>query len=117
MVFQGKRMADYSGCFDCGMPQGICQRWERVKGDKGRFQRTGKERCQYKELLMRVWAAGLGLRHDGTVVVLREMGYEGEIGEEMFAWMGRKMQWGGYETNNMCVGLGKVILLIKLEEK
>lgn len=40
----------YSGCFWCGVPQEICNRWE--SNGQGRYQRVKGESCQYKGVLI-----------------------------------------------------------------
>lgn len=107
-VFSARRFAGFSGCFECGMPQGICQQWEAVKGDEGKFRKKGGKGCQYRGLLAKIWGAGLGFYHDKTIGIMREMGLRDDEDEEKYIWMGRKVKWGGYETNNMCIGFIRV---------
>jgi superfamily II DNA helicase RecQ len=44
------RFEAYSGCFGCGMPQEICNRWE--SNSSGRYQVTKEGDCQYKGVLL-----------------------------------------------------------------
>ena len=40
----------FSGCFWCGVPQEICNRWE--DNGQGRYQRAAGGRCQYYGVLL-----------------------------------------------------------------
>jgi hypothetical protein len=96
---QGVRWDAYSCCFDCGFPQEVCSRWASVPG-KGGFQRiAGGSQCQWGG----VWAA---CGKKGTSAIrarMRERGvaWAGET-EPLVRWMGRKIRWGGLESNEMC---------------
>jgi len=46
----------YSGCFNCGMWQGICDRWERNEKN-GRWKKRMGGRCQYQGVLVRAVGA------------------------------------------------------------
>ncbi|RFN54793.1 putative ATP-dependent dna helicase q1 [Fusarium flagelliforme] len=49
-LFERRRMELFSGCFDCGMPQEICDRWAANDEDGGRFSRVSESRCQHAGL-------------------------------------------------------------------
>ncbi|KAK4233032.1 hypothetical protein C8A03DRAFT_19808 [Achaetomium macrosporum] len=106
-VKQGVRWEAYSCCFDCGVPQEICRRYES-RGAAGGFRRVEGRACQYPGVLMRtvvsLWgAAGVAgakrlygwMRAQGATV--DEDDIDGWI-----RWMGRKVRWGGLESNEMC---------------
>jgi superfamily II DNA helicase RecQ len=44
------RFESYSGCFWCGVPQEICNRWE--ENGRGRYQRARNGYCQYQGVLI-----------------------------------------------------------------
>lgn len=49
MFFQ-RRLAPFSGCFHCGLPQANCARWEAETGDEGTFRLASGGVCQYPRL-------------------------------------------------------------------
>jgi hypothetical protein len=104
-LFAKRRMEEFAGCFDCGMPQAMCGRWVAADNDGGRFERVGQGRCQYEGLLIRlyvgfmVWYGG-----DGLALVenaAREEGFSGEP-EQWYRWFGRRIVWGGIESSRLC---------------
>ncbi|KAK3896428.1 hypothetical protein C8A05DRAFT_20594, partial [Staphylotrichum tortipilum] len=101
------RWAPYSCCFDCGLPQEICSRYE-PRGPAGGFQRIAGRRCQYMGLLMAMvvslWGAGEYEGSQQWYTYLREQGaaIEAQDTDGWFRWLGRKVQWGGIESNEMC---------------
>ena len=44
-IHQKKRLAPFSGCYQCGIPQAICQRWKQ-KEEQGWFERVEGVKCQ-----------------------------------------------------------------------
>jgi superfamily II DNA helicase RecQ len=51
---QGKKRFDkFSCCFDCGVPQAICQKWKQ-KDRQGWFEKVAGVECQYKGVLIAV---------------------------------------------------------------
>lgn len=100
------RWEPYSCCFDCGLPQAVCNRYE-AQGDGGYKRREG--RCQYPGVLIRsvvsMWGANGQEAAEFFQQQLRQRGVEWEEtdGEEaLIKWMGRKVRWAGIESNEMC---------------
>ncbi|KAK3983828.1 hypothetical protein QBC44DRAFT_390842, partial [Cladorrhinum sp. PSN332] len=100
------RWEKYSGCFDCGIPQGICERY-RAKVDGG-YERVRGGRCQYGRVLIEsvvsMWGANGGEAGSFFQERMRQRGVEwdGKDEGELGKWMGRKVRWGGLESNEMC---------------
>jgi hypothetical protein len=44
------RFDEYLGCFWCGVPQEVCNRWE--DNGSGRYQRAKGRDCQYRGVLV-----------------------------------------------------------------
>jgi hypothetical protein len=101
------RWERYSCCFDCGLPQEICAQYE-TRGPSGGFRRVAGRACQYKGVLMRtvisMWGASGKVGSRWLYEWIREQG--GHVDEHdidgWFRWMGRKVRWGGVESNEMC---------------
>jgi len=116
-MFTRRGFAPYSCCYDCGLPQAICEQWEAVRGDERRFQKQSSKQCQHIGVLSKVWAAGFGFYSDETKGILQEMEATNVEDEKViFGWLGRKRRWCDYETNNMCVAFVRVCRLLDRQE-
>lgn len=49
---KGIRYEDFSCCFYCGVPQGICDRWEQIQGEAGWWSEKKERQCQYFGVLI-----------------------------------------------------------------
>ncbi|KAH6949641.1 hypothetical protein DER45DRAFT_636635, partial [Fusarium avenaceum] len=107
-LFERRRMELFSGCFDCGMPQEICDRWVANDKDGGRFSRVSESRCQHAGLLLRLYAGVYGWNKDRADVVVCEMmradnfSVDEEGVDQMYRWLGGRVIWGGLETSRFC---------------
>jgi hypothetical protein len=103
-MFRKKQFESFTGCFDCGMPQWICQRWRVMDDDGGRFERVQEGYCQYKGLLLRVYV-GLMVRFQEEAISIEEMmteeGYSG-VWEEQYGWFRGLIKWGGLQSSRLC---------------
>jgi len=61
-MFGRRRFERFSGCFHCGLPQAICERWEGEDHDGGSFRQRRGGQCQKKGLLARIYA-GIHIQH------------------------------------------------------
>jgi hypothetical protein len=101
------RWEAYSCCFDCGIPQAMCERYE-TRGVGGGFRRVEGRGCQYEGVLIRTMVSMWGVRgKSGSDRLYEWMRRQGaDIEEEdidgIIRWMGRKVRWGGIESNEMC---------------
>jgi superfamily II DNA helicase RecQ len=93
----------YSGCFWCGVPQEICNRWER--NSHGRYQRTKEGDCQYRGVLIGgllgvAWGyAGVGERWKAR---LEGFGVDGsEAGQTLVEFLGKKQVLETVESNHL----------------
>jgi hypothetical protein len=89
------KFARYSGCFECGMPQQVCQKWERVA--RGFARRPGGE-CQFGSLLMEAGAGLLWEMSRGRLVPLQE---KGPSRGRQVQYLGEKVGWYGLESNRL----------------
>ena len=107
-LFQQRRMELFSGCFDCGMPQEICDRWVADDKDGGRFSRVGESRCQHAGLLLRLYAGVYVWNKDRADAVVCEMmradnfSVDDEGVDQMYRWLGGRVMWGGMEASRLC---------------
>ena len=103
--FKRQIMALYNGCWFCGLPQDICNRWE--KGDHG-FVHRSRGRCQYglmvfeAVLLAFQWQAfmdplRLWIFHEGLAGG-QEVDFNND--RSFLSWLGKKWMWGRMETNH-----------------
>lgn len=105
-MFTKKRSEDFSACFDCGLPQWICSRWEAKDDDGGRFGRVRGRVCRYRGMLARVYAGVYMMYTDEAKAKLDEMmtedGFKWEDDEALYKWLGGYIKWAGVETNRLC---------------
>jgi hypothetical protein len=97
------RLAKYSGCFWCGVPQELCNRWE--ENGQGRYQRKEGGECQYKGVLV---GSAMGLLFGGKEDVverwckrLANEGVEAESIEGLIEYLGGKQKLDNTESNNL----------------
>ncbi len=100
----------YSGCWDCGVPQGICNQWVK-DASNGRWKRRRGVRCQYPGVLVRavvaIWGrVGEPFERDMDMVIgsiglpgLRQLG-EGGF-EQVVEFFGTRWRVGEMESNRM----------------
>jgi hypothetical protein len=86
----------------------MCQRFE-AREPAGGFRRVEGRTCQYRGVLMRtmvsMWGAGGVPGSKRLHEWMRMQG--GSVDEDdidgRIRWMGRKVRWGGIESNEMCL--------------
>jgi hypothetical protein len=97
------KFESYSGCFWCGVPQEICNRWER--NSYGRYQRTKDGDCQYRGVLIGgLIGVALGKAETGGrwQVRLEELGVDNSgRGETLIEFLGKKQALETVESNNL----------------
>jgi superfamily II DNA helicase RecQ len=88
MARVGGWMAPYSGCFRCGLPQGVCER-------------QGQEGCRYRDVVMPLSWAGFGVGGIGRKLVEGLAGRTFSSEEEYMAWLGKGRTVFGEQGSNM----------------
>jgi hypothetical protein len=93
----------YSGCFWCGVPQEMCNRWER--NSYGRYQRAKDGDCQYSGVLMGgLWGIALGRAEVGERwrARLEALGIDDSgAGRTLVEYLGQKRALETVESNNV----------------
>jgi RecQ family ATP-dependent DNA helicase len=102
-VEEKMRFEEYSGCFWCGVPQEVCNRWE--DNGRGRYQRAEGRDCQYRGVLV---GGLLGLVYGGEegvierwVTRLVEQGVDASSIEGLVRHLGRKQALECVESNRL----------------
>jgi RecQ family ATP-dependent DNA helicase len=115
-IFKRRRLERFSGCFQCGLPQAICERWVVADEDGGRFTQVRGGRCQYQGLIAKLYAGVYAYFTEEAEEVMREMmgrdESDGELGVEWYTWLGGRIQWGGLETNRLCRGFYRLSRIV-----
>lgn len=116
-----KQWAAYSCCYECGMPQAICESFglDIVHGGHRKQRET---RCQYKGVLvktvMAVWVqqtqafgdlVEAAMKKDGWVEQTAEDFETGPGMEAVGRWFCEKKRWGEIESNKMCWFLNQLL--------
>jgi hypothetical protein len=99
----------YSGCWECGVWQGICNKWEK-NDSNGRWRRRGGSSCQYAGVLVRavvaIWTSvGEAFERDMSGV-MEWMGLAGlrgweKGGFEQVEFFGKRCRVGEMESKRM----------------
>lgn len=104
-MFRKKRFERYSGCFYCGLPQGLCDRWAATDDDGGRFARAEGGSCQYEGVLVRMYVGLMFIRGEAGLAAVREMAERDGVDSDVvswYKWLGRRVRWGGVEASELC---------------
>ena len=113
------RYEKYSCCFRCGLPQGLCQRYEQ-RTSEGFWQLKARQECQYLEMVMSTLIGlmvGGGADVGGEVIErMRAEGVDSGIDEEVNQWFGGKIRWGGLECNRMTREFYRVVSQVEKRE-
>jgi superfamily II DNA helicase RecQ len=116
-MFQRRRLERFSGCFQCGLPQAICERWVAADEDGGMFTQLGGGNCQYQGLIAKVYAGVYTYCTEEAEEVMRAMmgrdELDGKLGLEWYTWLGGRIRWGGLETNRLCRGLYQLSRMVE----
>lgn len=96
------RFDKYSGCFNCGAPQEICNRWES-NGRRGWVRRIGGE-CQFSGVMA---GALYGIKHGYPEVwerwrqELEMMGVYINSEGDIVGYLGRRWKEDEFESNRL----------------
>lgn len=106
----------YSGCFQCGLPQGICQRYEQ-RANGGFWQLIPGAVCQYDGVVMStLFGLTIGQKTNVNKEMFGRMKQDG-VGimkdEEVNQWLGGKIRWGGLECNRMVREFYRVVKMVE----
>jgi hypothetical protein len=90
----------FSGCYWCGVPHEICNRWEDNR--QGGYQRVAGENCQYNGVLI---AGVIGIAFGNDEIMGRWTRRIEEMIEEqgitLVAYLGKKQALERTESNNV----------------
>jgi RecQ family ATP-dependent DNA helicase len=94
----------FSCCFDCHVPQAICQKWVQKK-EQGRWERLSGVSCQFDSIIMLVVMTAMLEGEDWMIEMIQswveESGVEFGNLEQMYRWYGQKVEWGGIEASRL----------------
>jgi superfamily II DNA helicase RecQ len=116
-----RRYQKYAACWDCGMPQEICQRWIR-RHDGGWRRREGEGLCQFRShfhIEVVVAIAEYGRAEWGEMLTRWIREDEGTRLEEMeedeqIQWWGQRIKWGEMETSQLIRNFYRYVSLIEV---
>jgi RecQ family ATP-dependent DNA helicase len=129
-ALNGIKFERFSGCFDCGVAQKICTRWEEVQEGNSCFKRVDDGVCQYQGVVRPVVAAimiagPLEVVDQEVWSYLRAEGIWGadekldpseveEVERGMLRWLGKRAKWGLIEASILLQVFYR--LTVRLEE-
>jgi hypothetical protein len=95
--------ASFSCCFDCHVPQAICQKWVQKK-EQERWEQSGMS-CQFNSIIMPTVIAAMLEGEDWMIEMIQSWVEESEVElgnqEQMYRWYGQKVEWGGIEASRL----------------
>lgn len=99
-----RRFAAFSCCYDCGVPQAICQKWKQ-KDEQGWFKKVEGVRCQYRDVLIPVVTVIWQAWDSHYTDIIWEWIEGAKVGrddlEGICKWFGGKVIWGGIEATKL----------------
>lgn len=97
---QGVRFQAYAVCYECGVPQAICDRFEANGNGGWKWRRHAI--CQYPGVIVgainSMMTANINRCADAVWEWMRLDGVDDEDGAQIFRWMGQRIRWGGMEA-------------------
>jgi superfamily II DNA helicase RecQ len=97
------KYANYSGCFQCAVPQAICQKFTPNPSGRGGFLYRPDRHCQYPDTVLSVVIAIMGLgRKEWRLEICGWMTHDKVDPNNEAAitkWYGQKVKWGGNEMS------------------
>lgn len=108
-IFGKRRLENFSGCFECGLPQEMCGAWRRTEEEGERYSRTTGGRCSYAGRLLEMYGWGMVRAEPGGIerVTRRMMREEGLTlalveKDEWHIWLGGLTRWDGMQCSRLC---------------
>ena len=102
---QPGKFAPYSCCFECFVPQSICQKWQPQESGRGRWKGTGQA-CQFRDIIMPVvvcmFREGSSEVYEKYNQWMTECRISSNNAEDVLRWFGQKVVWGGIEGSKLC---------------
>jgi superfamily II DNA helicase RecQ len=100
MMRKGIGYQKYCVCYDCGVPQAICDRFESNSQGGWKWRRTGE--CQYKGVMIGgiigMMRANINRCSDAIGAWMQSDGVNERDPQAVYKWMGQKIRWGGMEA-------------------
>jgi superfamily II DNA helicase RecQ len=107
-VQQKRSMERFSCCFCCYIPQAICEHWKHKedKEERGRWEEDNSQECQYPDVIVPAFWSMMMIRGQVALDWLYDWaerdGYDiRDDTESERQWLGKKVEWGGIEGNNL----------------
>jgi superfamily II DNA helicase RecQ len=98
------RFEKFSCCFECHVPQAICQQWEPGEGNI-RWERVAGRQCQFMGVVMPAIISALYAEEQWVVGVMCDMaekdGVDIQVDNAVYQWLGRRVEWGGVEASRL----------------
>ena len=114
-VLQRIQFQEYASCYDCGVTQQVCTRWEEIREGNRKFERIKGGVCQYEGIVRPVVAAIMVagplevvdqevwsyMRAEGIWGANKklEASEEAEVKRGLLVWFGQRVIWGLVEAS------------------
>jgi superfamily II DNA helicase RecQ len=98
-----RKYARFSCCFTCGVPQGICQRYE--VSPHGGWRLIPERQCQFPDIVIPTVISIMHLNPRGCAEVIytwmKDDGVDVEEADDVYTWFGQKIRWSGMEGTRL----------------
>jgi hypothetical protein len=114
-ALQRIQFQEYASCYDCGVTQQVCTRWEEIREGNQKFERIEGGVCQYEGIVRPVVAAIMVagplevvdqevwsyMRAEGIWGANKklEASEEAEVKRGLLVWFGQRVIWGLVEAS------------------
>src|SRR5258708_31652625 len=98
-----RKYAAFSCWFACGVPQGICQRFEA--SPHGGWRQMAGIKCQFPGVVIPTVVSIMHLDPGGcsepVYQCMEADGVDRDQDEQVYTWFGQKVRWGGIEATRL----------------
>ncbi|KAG4271203.1 hypothetical protein FPRO04_14699, partial [Fusarium proliferatum] len=100
----------FGGCYGCFLPQELCNRWEENAAEGG-WREIDNIECRYRGVMVSTISYVYTLSPDEASELFFKLGFKGGVAtsagrgfkeQDVWKWMGRRIDWGGLQAFNMC---------------
>ena len=117
-IYRKKRLAPFSCCYQCGIPQAICQRWKQ-KEEQGWFQKVEGVECQYQGVVIPVvtviWQAWYSRKQNIIQQWMERDRVDTTNLENVYRWFGQRVKWGRIEASKLCQVFHRLTQMVERE--
>lgn len=117
-IQEKRRFARFSCCYQCGVPQAICQRWKQKEGVGG-FKEVSGVSCQYAGVVIPVVTVVWQAWYSSEQNIIRQWMERDRVDtsnlENAYWWFGQRVKWGRIEASRLCQVFHRLTQMVEME--